>query len=151
MPPEVIERVLNGRPVISPEGEERMVPGYNAVWAAMKPGVAMDAGLPAHPISAAALKPVLEAYAAEGKPFNLGMVFPVSTHNYELRYWLAAGGVNPGFYQPGDVSGQVAGDVLISVTPPPQIPRRWRRARLTAMRSASRGTRRRWPRALACR
>ena len=94
----------------------------NAVWAAMKPGVVMEAGLPAHPISAAALKPVLEAYVAEGKAFNLGMVFPVSTHNYELRYWLAAGGVNPGFYQPGDVSGQVAGDVLISVTPPPQMP-----------------------------
>jgi nitrate/nitrite transport system substrate-binding protein len=94
----------------------------NAVWAAMKPGVAMDGDKPAHPISAAALKPVLETYAAEGKPFNLGMVFPVSTHNYELRYWLAAGGVNPGFYQPGDVTGQVAGDVLISVTPPPQMP-----------------------------
>lgn len=28
MPPEVIERVLNGRPVISPEGEERLVPRY---------------------------------------------------------------------------------------------------------------------------
>lgn len=94
----------------------------NAVWEAMKPGVAMEGDKPAHPISAAALKPVLEAYASEGKPFNLGMVFPVSTHNYELRYWLAAGGVNPGFYQPGDVTGQVAGDVLISVTPPPQMP-----------------------------
>ena len=30
--------------------------------------------------------------------------------------------MNPGFYQPGDVTGQVAGDVLISVTPPPQMP-----------------------------
>jgi nitrate/nitrite transport system substrate-binding protein len=89
----------------------------NAVWQAMK-----AAGPVEHPVSAAALKPVIEAYAAESKPFNLGMVFPVSTHNYELRYWLAAGGVNPGFYQPGDVTGQVAGDVLISVTPPPQMP-----------------------------
>ncbi len=94
----------------------------NAVWEAMKPGLTMDGGKPAHPISAAALKPVLDAYAAEGRTFNLGMVFPVSTHNYELRYWLAAGGINPGFYQPGDVTGQVAGDVLISVTPPPQMP-----------------------------
>ena len=94
----------------------------NAVWQAMKPGVTMEAGKPVHPISAAALKPVLEAYAAESRPFNLGMVFPVSTHNYELRYWLAAGGINPGFYQPGDVTGQVGGDVLISVTPPPQMP-----------------------------
>ena len=94
----------------------------NAVWEAMKPGLPMEGDKPAHPISAAALKPVMEGYAAEGKPFNLGMVFPVSTHNYELRYWLAAGGMNPGFYAPGDVSGQVGGDVLISVTPPPQMP-----------------------------
>lgn len=89
----------------------------NAVWEAMK-----AAGPVTQPVSAAALKPVIEAHAAEGRPFNLGMVFPVSTHNYELRYWLAAGGVNPGFYQPGDVTGQVAGDVLIGVTPPPQMP-----------------------------
>ena len=36
---------------------------------------------------------MVESYRAEGKPFNMGMVFPVSTHNYELRYWLAAGGL----------------------------------------------------------
>lgn len=94
----------------------------NAVWEAMKANVPMEGDKPAHPISAAALKPVVEAYAAEGTPFNLGMVFPVSTHNYELRYWLAAGGINPGFYSPDDVSGQIGGDVLISVTPPPQMP-----------------------------
>ncbi len=94
----------------------------NAVWEAMKPGLKMEGDKPAHPISAAALKPVIEAYAAEGKPFNLGMVFPVSTHNYELRYWLAAGGINPGLYSADDVSGQIGGDVLISVTPPPQMP-----------------------------
>ena len=94
----------------------------NAVWEAMKPAVPMVDGKPTHPISAAALKPVIEAYAAEGKPFNLGMVFPVSTHNYELRYWLAAGGINPGVYSAEDVSGQIGGDVLISVTPPPQMP-----------------------------
>ena len=94
----------------------------NAVWEAMKPGLPMEAGKPVHPISASALKPVIEAYASEGKPFNLGMVFPVSTHNYELRYWLAAGGINPGLYAPDDVSGQIGGDVLISVTPPPQMP-----------------------------
>ncbi len=94
----------------------------NAVWAAMKPGLTMDGAVPVHPISASALKPVLEQYAEGGKPFNLGMVFPVSTHNYELRYWLAAGGIHPGYYQPGDVTGQIVGDVLISVTPPPQMP-----------------------------
>jgi nitrate/nitrite transport system substrate-binding protein len=95
----------------------------NAVWALMKPAVPQDAsGKPIHPISAAALKPVIDAYAAEGRPFNLGMVFPVSTHNYELRYWLAAGGINPGLYAADDTSGQIAGEVLISVTPPPQMP-----------------------------
>ena len=95
----------------------------NAVWEDMKPHVEMGAdGKPVHPISASALKPVVEAYRDAGKPFNMGMVFPVSTHNYELRYWLAAGGLRPGFYSPNDISGQIQADVLLSVTPPPQMP-----------------------------
>lgn len=95
----------------------------NEIWARMKPHVAMGAdGKPVHPISAAALKPVVEDYRAEGKPFNMGMVFPVSTHNYELRYWLAAGGLKPGYYSPENVTGQIDADVLLSVTPPPQMP-----------------------------
>lgn len=95
----------------------------NAVWEAMKPHLETDAdGKIRHPISAAALAPVIEGFRAAGKPFNLGMVFPVSTHNYELRYWLAAGGINPGLYSPSDVSGQIGADALISVTPPPQMP-----------------------------
>jgi nitrate/nitrite transport system substrate-binding protein len=52
----------------------------------------------------------------------MGMVFPVSTHNYELRYWLAAGGIHPGYYSKTDTSGQIQGDALLSVTPPPQMP-----------------------------
>ncbi|HOV04595.1 MAG TPA: CmpA/NrtA family ABC transporter substrate-binding protein [Kaistiaceae bacterium] len=95
----------------------------NAVWEEMKANVPTGAdGKPVHPISAAALKPVVAKYKAEGKPFNMGMVFPVSTHNYELRYWLAAGGIHPGFYSPSDVSGQIKADALLSVTPPPQMP-----------------------------
>lgn len=95
----------------------------NAVWEQMKPNLTLDAdGKVQHPISAAALKPVVEAFHAEGRPFNMGMVFPVSTHNYELRYWLAAGGLNPGFYSESDTSGQIGADVLLSVTPPPQMP-----------------------------
>ncbi|WP_372799873.1 CmpA/NrtA family ABC transporter substrate-binding protein [Paracoccus seriniphilus] len=95
----------------------------NEVWAQMKPNIPTDAdGKPQHPISASALKPVVESYQAAGKPFNMGMVFPVSTHNYELRYWLAAGGLNPGFYSPDDTSGQIGADVSLSVTPPPQMP-----------------------------
>ncbi|MEC9315271.1 MAG: CmpA/NrtA family ABC transporter substrate-binding protein [Pseudomonadota bacterium] len=97
----------------------------NEIWDQMKPNVPMgEDGKPVHPISAEALKPVVESYKAEGKPFNMGMVFPVSTHNYELRYWLAAGGIHPGFYAPhkGDTSGQLQADALLSVTPPPQMP-----------------------------
>ncbi|QIE42172.1 ABC transporter substrate-binding protein [Rhodobacteraceae bacterium SC52] len=95
----------------------------NEVWAEMKPNIPMmDDGRPQHPISAEALAPVVESYRNEGKPFNMGMVFPVSTHNYELRYWLAAGGLHPGFYGDGDATGQVQAEVLLSVTPPPQMP-----------------------------
>ena len=96
----------------------------NEVWAAMKPNIPMENGKPVHPIKADYLKPVIKQYADAGKPFNLGMVFPVSTHNYELRYWLAAGGIHPGYYAPqkGDTSGQLKADVLLSVTPPPQMP-----------------------------
>ncbi|WP_239928807.1 CmpA/NrtA family ABC transporter substrate-binding protein [Photobacterium sanguinicancri] len=97
----------------------------NDVWQKMKPNLALDAdGKVAHPIAATALKPVVDSYLDEGKAFNMGMVFPVSTHNYELRYWLAAGGLHPGYYAPqkGDNSGQIDADVLLSVTPPPQMP-----------------------------
>lgn len=97
----------------------------NDVWEEMKKHISLDAdGKPQHPISAAALKPVIEQYQAAGKPFNMGMVFPVSTHNYELRYWLAAGGIHPGYYAPhkGDTSGQIDAQALLSVTPPPQMP-----------------------------
>ena len=95
----------------------------NEVWEQMLPHIPKDAdGKPVHPIKADSLKPVVEKYKAEGKPFNMGMVFPVSTHNYELRYWLAAGGIHPGYYSKENISGQIMGDALLSVTPPPQMP-----------------------------
>lgn len=96
----------------------------NAVWEEMKKNVPMEGGKPVHPIKADTLKPVIESYRKKGKPFNMGMVFPVSTHNYELRYWLAAGGIHPGYYAPhkGDIKGQIDADALLSVTPPPQMP-----------------------------
>jgi nitrate/nitrite transport system substrate-binding protein len=94
----------------------------NEVWAMMKPNLPMEDGKPQHPIKAEYLKPVIEKFRAEGKPFKMAMVFPVSTHNYELRYWLAAGGVNPGYYSSSDITGQIQADVLLSVTPPPQMP-----------------------------
>ncbi len=95
----------------------------NEIWEQMKANVPMgDDGKPVHPIKADYLKPVVEKYQAEGKPFNMGMVFPVSTHNYELRYWLAAGGIHPGYYSATDITGQISADALLSVTPPPQMP-----------------------------
>jgi nitrate/nitrite transport system substrate-binding protein len=96
----------------------------NKIWKEMKKHVPHKDGKPVHPIKADYLKPVVEKYKSEGKPFKMGMVFPVSTHNYELRYWLAAGGIHPGYYAPhkGDTSGQLKADALLSVTPPPQMP-----------------------------
>lgn len=95
----------------------------NNVWSAMKPNVPKSGdGKPVHPIKADALKPVVESYKADGKPFKMGMVFPVSTHNYEIRYWLASAGINPGMYTADNIQGQVDADVLLSVTPPPQMP-----------------------------
>jgi len=97
----------------------------NKIWKQMKPHIPkMADGRPVHPIKADALKPVVDSYLDKGKPFKMGMVFPVSTHNYELRYWLAAGGIHPGFYAPhkGDTAGTIDAQALLSVTPPPQMP-----------------------------
>ena len=95
----------------------------NQVWDLMRPHIpSMDDGRPVHPISASALAPVVEQFRNDGVRFDMGMVFPVSTHNYELRYWLAAGGLHPGYYSPDDIAGQIGADVFLSVTPPPQMP-----------------------------
>jgi nitrate/nitrite transport system substrate-binding protein len=97
----------------------------NDIWAQMKKHVPTDKdGKVIHPIKADYLKPVVDQFKKEGKPFKMGVVFPVSTHNYELRYWLAAGGIDPGYYAPlkGDTSGTINADALLSVTPPPQMP-----------------------------
>ncbi|MBT9098569.1 ABC transporter substrate-binding protein [Methylovulum psychrotolerans] len=95
----------------------------NDVWQQMKPNVPMEGGKPVHPIKADALKPVVDKFKSAGKPFNMAMTFPIGSHNLKLRYWLAAGGIKPGFYAPPqDTSGQLDADALLSVTPPPQMP-----------------------------
>ena len=95
----------------------------NDVWSKMKPNVPVGGdGKPVHPIKADALKPVITDYKNAGKAFKMGMVFPVSTHNYEIRYWLAAAGIHPGMYTAENVQGQIDAEVLLSVTPPPQMP-----------------------------
>lgn len=95
----------------------------NEVWGKMRPGVPKDpTGKPIHPIGSQYLLPVANEYKTAGKTLKMGIVFPVSSHNYELRYWLGAGGVNPGFYSPTDLSGQIKADILLNVVPPPQMP-----------------------------
>lgn len=62
------------------------------------------------PTTARALKKVIEADKAAGRdPLTFAMVFPVSTHNYELRYWMSASGIDPD------------NDVRLIVIPPPQM------------------------------
>ena len=95
----------------------------NGVWEKMQlADPDLDTPTPKHPISAAALRPVVDEYIAAGKKLQMGMVFPVSTHNYEIRYWLAAAGINPGFYSTTDVGGRTGAEVELSVTPPPMMP-----------------------------
>jgi nitrate/nitrite transport system substrate-binding protein len=96
----------------------------NQLWDEMQEYVPRENGKAVLPIKADYLKPVVDKRIAEGKAFKMGMVFPVSTHNYELRYWLASGGIHPGFYAPhkGDTSGQIDAQAQLSVTPPPQMP-----------------------------
>src|ERR1700683_4590889 len=47
--------------------------------------------------------------AAAPEPLMFGMTFPFSTHNYQLRFWMAAGGVDPDE------------DVRLVVLPPPYM------------------------------
>lgn len=100
----------------------------NDLWKEMqKVDSALDTPTPKHPITADSLKPIVASRKAAGTPMRMGMVFPVSTHNYEIRYWLAAAGITPGFYldrKSGaiDATGTTDAEVLLSVTPPPQMP-----------------------------
>ena len=95
----------------------------NSIWEQMKEMNPLLQKDPiARPLKADLLKPVVQKMKAAGTPMKMGMVFPVSTHNYELRYWLAAGGISPGYYTATDTTGTRDADVLISVTPPPQMP-----------------------------
>jgi NitT/TauT family transport system ATP-binding protein len=46
--------------------------------------------------TALALSRVVAARRRSGaEPLTFGMTFPFSTHNYQLRFWMAAGGVDP--------------------------------------------------------
>jgi nitrate/nitrite transport system substrate-binding protein len=66
------------------------------------------------PLGSESLKKYIDAkHEAEGEnyqPLNFGMVHPVSTHNYELRYWMASSGIRPDE------------DTTIKPFPPPTMP-----------------------------
>jgi NitT/TauT family transport system ATP-binding protein len=61
-------------------------------------------------VSARALARVVAERKARGaEPLTFGMTFPFSTHNYHLRFWMAAAGVDPDE------------DVRLVVLPPPYM------------------------------
>jgi len=61
-------------------------------------------------LTAQALSRVVAARRKSGAgPLTFGMTFPFSTHNYQLRFWMAAGGVDPDE------------DVHLVVLPPPYM------------------------------
>jgi nitrate/nitrite transport system substrate-binding protein len=62
-----------------------------------------------------ALKPIVDAAKAAGAPMTFAMTFPPGTHAMWMRYYLAAGGINP-----GDAAGAGA-DVSLITVPPPQM------------------------------
>jgi two-component system, oxyanion-binding sensor len=68
-------------------------------------------GDPLDPMATAlALARVVAARRKSGAiPLTFGMTFPFSTHNYQLRFWMAAGGVDPDE------------DVRLVVLPPPYM------------------------------
>jgi len=77
---------------------------YRRMQETGEPGLDTPAG------SGRALKRVIEAnQAAGGKPLMFATVFPYSTHNYLLRYWLASAGIDPDK------------DIQLTVVPPPQM------------------------------
>jgi len=60
--------------------------------------------------TALALARVVAARRKRGaEPLTFGMTFPFSTHNYQLRFWMAAGGVDPDE------------DIRLVVLPPPYM------------------------------
>lgn len=61
-------------------------------------------------VTALALARVVASRRKSGaEPLTFGMTFPFSTHNYQLRFWMAAGGVDPDE------------DVRMVVLPPPYM------------------------------
>lgn len=78
----------------------------NELHAALR--AAADGDIADPRVTAAALARVVAERKRKGAPpLTFGMTFPYSTHNYQLRFWMAAGGVDPDE------------DIRLVVLPPP--------------------------------
>lgn len=60
-------------------------------------------------LNSAPLKAAFAAKKAQGKELTAAMTFPGGTHDLWIRYWLAAGGIDPD------------SDIKVIVVPPPQM------------------------------
>ncbi|MPZ37920.1 MAG: nitrate transporter [Rhizobiales bacterium] len=98
-------------PIVAPFGL-----GLNGNAITVSPGLyaaiaaAADGNITDPTVSGRALARVVANRKAHGEdPLTFGMTFPFSTHNYQLRFWMAAGGVDPDE------------DVRLVVLPPPYM------------------------------
>ena len=80
-------------------------PELYAALAAAADGNIADPMVSAHALA----RVVADRKARNREPLTFGMTFPFSTHNYHLRFWMAAGGVDPD------------DDVRLVVLPPPYM------------------------------
>ncbi|HEY8575273.1 MAG TPA: CmpA/NrtA family ABC transporter substrate-binding protein [Devosia sp.] len=76
-----------------------------AVWKSMQ-----EQGAPGDLAAGPAGQALAKVVAATKRKLRFGVVHQTSSHNYELRYWLAASGIQPGR------------DIEIVVLPPPLLP-----------------------------
>lgn len=88
----------NPSPTITPFSLGR---GGNAItlstrlFARMQSAASLADGAGAMAHARALAQVIAEMKAAGEAPLTLGMTYPFSSHNYEFRYWLAAGGIDP--------------------------------------------------------
>lgn len=84
--------------------------GQNGNTIVLSHALAESLGHVAPPLAAGAFASAVRRRAAAGAPPPvLAVVFPYSSHNYLLRHWLAAGGLDPDH------------DVRLTVVPPPLV------------------------------
>ncbi|WP_142849442.1 CmpA/NrtA family ABC transporter substrate-binding protein [Telmatospirillum sp. J64-1] len=80
----------------------------NALWERM--AEADPAAMTRRPVTARALKTVIEEDRRQGRPpMTFAVVYPVSPHMLELRYWMASAGID------------TERDLRLVVVPPPQM------------------------------